>query len=151
MLFLQDIDEERVASFFCVSQKSLQAYNETNQLPRKCSDESLISRNGDPHRILLYGTIQPLLQLCAKEPKDQIHSATEKFQSGRAQSRHSCSLSTEVVLQTHVVCKCQGSIVNLKEVGNEILFAVYQRPNLIKNKCKRLCKRFESRSSNPMD
>ena len=54
------------------------------------------------------------------------------------QARRPRGLPSEIILQAHVVSKRESRIVNLEEIGDEILLAVDLRCDLFENVTKRL-------------
>ena len=54
------------------------------------------------------------------------------------QTRRPRGLPSKIILQAHVVSKRESRIVNLEEIGDEILLAVDLRCDLFENVTKRL-------------
>lgn len=78
------------------------------------------------------GIIQPGFELGREKTKNQIHCAANELRRRGAQSGGPRSLSAEIVLEPHVVCKGQPNVVDLEEVGDEVFFMIHSRCSLIK-------------------
>lgn len=90
------------------------------------------------HAVLSQCPIQPCLEFSRKKSEDQIQSSSNKLRRRLAQSIRTSGLSTEVIVEAHVICESQGRIVDLKKISDESIFLVHKWGNLFENKSESL-------------
>ena len=90
------------------------------------------------HSVLRHGIVDPSLHFEGQETENKIHGAAHEFVRLSTQPRGACSLSPEIVVQSHVVGEREPRLVDLQKVSNKLFFARNLARNLLQSLAKDL-------------
>lgn len=82
--------------------------------------------------------VDPRLHFERQEAKNEVHGAAHEFGRLCTQSRSACSLSSIVVVQSHVIRKREPDFIDLQKVSNKLFFAKYLERDLLQDLAKDL-------------